>query len=86
MTLTSYLVETYVPRVRADDLAAAAARAGAAARSLAGEGQRIRFLRATFVPADELWLLAFEAESPALVAEATARAEIAYDRILEAVE
>lgn len=84
--VASYLVETYVPRVQAGELAAAAGRARAAARSLAGEGRRIRFLRATFVPADELWLLVFDAESPALVAEATARAEIAYDRILEAVE
>lgn len=84
--MPSYLVETYVPRVQAAGLDAAAGRARAAARSLAGEGRRIRFLRATFVPADELWLLAFDAESPALVAEATARAEIPYDRILEAVE
>ena len=84
--MASYLVETYVPRVHAGHLAAVAARARAAARSLAGEGRRIRFVRATFVPADELWLLVFDAESPALVAEATARAEIAYDRILEAVE
>lgn len=84
--MASYLVETYVPRTQAGDLAAAASRARAAARSLAGEGRRIRFVRATFVPADEVWLLAFDADSPALVAEATARAEIAYDRILEAVE
>lgn len=84
--MASYLVETYVPRVHAGHLAEVAGRARAAARSLAGEGRRIRFVRATFVPEDELWLLVFDAESPALVAEATARAEIAYDRILEAVE
>lgn len=84
--VASYLVETYVPRGREGELEAAAGRACDAATRLTEEGRQIRFLRSTFVPDDELCFLIFEAESQALVAEAAARAEIEYERIVEAVE
>lgn len=75
-----------MPRGHPRELEAAAGRAREAAELLAGEGRRIRFLRSTFVPDDELCFLIFEADSQALVAQAAARAAIEYERILEAVE
>lgn len=84
--MPSYVVETYVPRARAEELAAATARAREATRTLAKEGRRIRFLRSTFLPEDELCFFVFEAESPALVGEAAERAAIEFERIVEAVE
>ncbi|HEX4929894.1 MAG TPA: nickel-binding protein [Gaiellaceae bacterium] len=84
--MASYLVEAYVPRGRPKELEAAAGRAREAAARLTEEGLRIRFLRSTFVPDDELCFLIFEAESRALVAEAASRAAIEYERILEAIE
>lgn len=81
----NYIVETYVPQGR-EEVDRAAARARDAAESLTGEGTAIRFLRSTFVPADELCFFVFEAESSEVVGEATARAAIAVERIVEAVE
>ena len=84
--MPSYVVETYVPRGRDAELAATAGRARDAALRLAAEGRRIRFLRSTFLPTDELCFLVFEAESPSVVGEATERAAIEFERIIEAVE
>ncbi len=84
--MASYLIETYISRSRPGDVAAATGRAREAAELLAGEGRRIRFLRSTFVPDDELCFLLFEAESEAVVVQAAARAAIEYERVLEAVE
>ena len=84
--MLSYVVETYVPSGSDGELAATTERAREAARTLAAEGRRIRFLRSTFLPTDELCFLVFEAESPSVVGEATERAAIEFERIIEAVE
>ena len=84
--MASYVVETYVPRGNGAELAATAERAREAALMLAAEGRRIRFLRSTFLPTDELCFLVFDADSLGVVGEATARAEIEFERIIEAVE
>lgn len=84
--MPSYVVETYVPRSSSAELAATAERAREAALTLAAEGQRIRFLRSTFLPTDELCLLVFEADSPAVVGEATERAAIEFERVVEAID
>ncbi|MEP7334821.1 MAG: nickel-binding protein [Actinomycetota bacterium] len=83
--MPSYIVETYVPRGSGAEVTTAE-RAREAARTLAAAGRRIQFLRSTFLPSDELCFLVFEAESPAVVSEATARAAIDFARIVEAVE
>lgn len=80
------MVETYVPRTRAGEVSATASRAREAARRLTAEGRPIRFLRSTFLPSDEVCFLVFEADSQAVVDEATARAAIEVERILEALE
>ena len=75
-----------MPRGRGGEHAATAERARQAALTLAAEGQRIRFLRSTFLPTDELCFLVFEADSPGVVSEATERAAIEFERIVEAVD
>lgn len=84
--MPTYLLETYVPQARADQLADAAARARETALNLEAEGRWVRLLRSTFVPSDELGLLAFEAESADAVGELAARAAITVERIVEAID
>ncbi len=84
--MRSYLLETYVSRARAGELAEAAVRARDTARRLAAEGRRVRFVRSTFLPSDELGFLTFEAESADVVGEVATRAEFSVERIVEAVE
>lgn len=83
--MQSYVVELFLPR-HDGGLAATAERAREAALELAAEGRGIRFLRFTFLPTDELCFLVFEADSPAVVGEATERAALEVERIIEAVE
>jgi hypothetical protein len=75
----SYLVETYAPLGRADEVEAALAR-------LANGREAVRHLRATFVPEDETCFHLVEAPSLEAVREALQRAAIPYERIVEAVE
>lgn len=77
-----FVVEAYVPRGRATEVGDAEARARAAARAT----KRVRFVRATFFPDDELCLFVFEADSPRLVGAVTRRAGIRAERIVEAIE
>jgi hypothetical protein len=85
-TVPSYLVETYAPKLRADEARAAGRRARAAAEQLSGEGARIRYVRTTFLPDDETCFHVFEAASEEAVGEACRRAGIAAGRIAPAVE
>jgi hypothetical protein len=84
--MPSYLLETYEPRARTDELAEEAARARDTALRLEADGRRIRFVRSTFVPSDEIGVLVFEAESADAVGEVARRAAITYERIVEAIE
>jgi len=78
-----YLVECYLPAVGNGRLADLAARARAAARELQSEGADVRCLRAISVPADEACLLLYEGASIEQIREATARARIEIERIVE---
>ena len=84
--MPSYLLETYISRARADELTETAIRARDTALHLQAEGRGVRFVRSTFVPADELGFLTFEAESADVVGEVATRAAITFERIVEAVE
>lgn len=80
-----YLVESYLPATDGpEQLERVAARSRAAADELAREGAVLRYIEAILVPEDEMCLLVFEADSPALALEASARAGIAGERVLEA--
>jgi hypothetical protein len=79
-----YLVESYLPAHGDGELERVAARSRAAADELAREGASLRYIEAILVPEDEMCLLVYEAESPELALEASARAGIAGGRVLEA--
>jgi hypothetical protein len=81
----AYLVEIYLPS-SVDEFADAARRVAAAAADLAGEGLPLRYLHAIFVPEDETCFLLFDAESAHDAASATARAGIAFERIVDRPE
>jgi hypothetical protein len=83
--MPSYMVESYVPHGRSEELEAAGARARGAARALSAEGKSVRYLRSALLPGDELCLHLFEADSAALVGEASELAGIAAERVVEAV-
>jgi len=83
--MPSYLIESYLPRSRYDELPAVVSRLRHAAETLAAEGTRVRHLRSTFVPNDELCLHLLEAESAATVGEASRRAAIEPARVVQAL-
>jgi hypothetical protein len=85
-SLRSYLAESHLPRIRSAELRDAARRARLAAEALAAEGLRVRHVRTSFLPDDEVCLHFFEAPSADAVSEAMRRAALAVDRIVEAVE
>ena len=81
-----YLAELYLPRAERDRASQIAANAREAAEELAAEGAEVRHLRCTFVPEDEMCVLLYDASSAELVREASRRAGLACDRVLEAIE
>ena len=83
---TAFLVEHYWPGITPEGFEAAAKRVRERAAELSSAGQHIRFLHSTFVPKDEAAFCVFEAESPAVVEEAYARAGVPYERVLDALE
>jgi hypothetical protein len=84
--VATFLVEMYVPRLRAGQVDEAAARAGAAAAAMRRTGSDVRHLRVIFVPGDETCFHIFEAASAEHVWEAGRHAGLAFDRVAEAVE
>lgn len=84
--MPSYLVETYVPRSRADDARTTADRARTIAETLSRGGTPVRYIRTTFLPGDETCFHVFEAESEEAVGEVCRRAGIGSARIVPAVE
>jgi hypothetical protein len=83
--MPNYLVDGYLPRSRSSELAELIARLREAAEALTAEGTEVRHVRSSFLPADELLLHLMEAESAEAAGEATRRAGIAPERIVEAV-
>jgi hypothetical protein len=84
-TFQRYLVEAYHSAVSTERLTESARRARATARDVTDEGQPVRYLRATFVPEDELCLYSYEAVSRNAVEKASRRAGIGPGRIVEAL-
>jgi hypothetical protein len=79
-----YLVESYLPAGGDDDVSQVDTTARAAAEELRREGAGLHFVESIFVPVDEMCLLVFEADSAELVREASRRAGIPCERVLEA--
>jgi DNA-binding CsgD family transcriptional regulator len=84
--MRSYLVELQLPEGGAVALAAAGERARSAAEQLACEGTAVRWVRSIYVQEDDRCLLVMEAPSPEAVGEASRRAALEYERIVERTE
>jgi hypothetical protein len=82
----TFLVEMYMPRLRAGEVEKAAERARAAAAALRRSGSDVCYLRLIFVPDDETCFHLFEAASAETVRVAGHFAGLAFDRVTEAVE
>ena|SRR5829696_3743303 len=79
-----YLVESYLPPPSPEALERLEARATAAADELTRAGAPLRYIEAIVVPEDEMCMFVYEAGSAELAREASARAGIRCERIVEA--
>jgi uncharacterized protein DUF4242 len=79
---TRYLVELTRPDAGWEDIQAMTASLRSAAEELGGS---VRFLRSVFVPEDGSCLLIYEAPSAAAAEEAASRAQLAVERVHEAL-
>ncbi len=80
--MTRFLVEAYTPA--SIEIAEVEARARRAADDLAGAGTDVQYVRAIFVPEDELCLHLVDAASVEVASDLVRRAGISPDRIVEA--
>jgi hypothetical protein len=82
--VTQFLVEVFTPRASAGKLAAAERRAKLAARRSGTDGE-LRFVRATYIPEDEICFFVFDAPSGREAALVAQRAGLEPIRVVEAV-
>ncbi len=83
--MTQFLVEVFTPRASAGELAVAERRARSAARHVSDADGEVRFVRATYVPEDELCFFVFDAPSGRDAALVVQRAGLDPIRVVEAV-
>ena len=82
--MREFLIELYVPRADRGGAEAAAERVRLAAEELTREGTPVRYLRSIFVPEDETCFFLCEAASIEAVRETARRADLRFERIVEA--
>lgn len=83
--MPKYMVERHLPGITSDQLSAAAARAKVTTAQMSEEGTPIRYLRSTFVPSEEKCYCLFDGPSADAVEQANKRADIPYERVVEAI-
>lgn len=83
--MPKYLVERELPGFTEQQLRHAASRANATTAEMSREGTPIRYLRSTYLPAEQKCFCLFEAASPELVRKANERAQLPVQRITEAL-
>ena len=81
----TYLVECFTPGIDRRAVESAGTRAAAAAAELRREGILIEYAGAYLVPGDEVVLHLFAAESADAVRDASVRARVEYERVLESI-
>jgi hypothetical protein len=84
--MPAFLVESYIARGDAATIACHAHRARLAASELTQAGTPVRFVRSIFVPADEIFLLVYDAPVASAVRVAVERAGLSCDSLAPAVE
>lgn len=80
----TYLVECFAPGIEPPSVEAAARRARASAAALQAEGRDVNYVNAILVCDDEVIFHVFTAEGPEAVREASVRAQVPFERIVEA--
>jgi hypothetical protein len=81
----TYLLECYKPGLERADVESATNRALAASAELRVEGRKVEYVGAILVPEDEVVFHVFAAECAAAVREASIRASLEYERVVESV-
>jgi hypothetical protein len=81
----SYLIETYLARSQAGELASLERRARSAAEELTQEKTRVRFEQSIHVPEDEICFFVFDASSVRDAGLVAQRAGLDPFRVVEAV-
>ncbi len=83
--MATYIAERYLPGITPDQLAAAAGRAKHTTAQMEQEGTPVRYLRSTFIPGEDKSFCLFEGPSADVVKLANDRADLPYERIVEAM-
>ena len=83
--MAKYVVERYLPGITPDQLTAAAGSAKSTTAQMTEEGTPVRYLRSTFIPGEEKCFCLFEGPSAEAVRTANDRAQLPYERIVEAM-
>jgi len=83
--MKQFLVEVFTARANAGNLVTAERRATLAARRLSNGDRQVRFVRATYIPQDEICFFVFDAPSGQDAALAAHRAGLEAIRVVEAV-
>jgi Protein of unknown function (DUF4242) len=83
--MAHYLVEAYMPERHSDDLRSLVTRARDAAAAMRKDGTVVRYLRPIPVPEDETCFHLLEAPSAEAARELSRRADLVYERIVEAL-
>jgi len=81
--MKQYMVERYLPDVTAAQLDDTSERLAAAARALAAEGIKVRYVGSTFIPQEDSCFSKFESASEDHVRRACSRAQVPFAHILE---
>ena len=81
----TFLVECYAPDISRGDVDDAAERALAAAAEVRDEGCAVEYVGALFMPADEVVFHVFSSACAGAVREASSRAAVVFERIVESV-
>ncbi|HVP64971.1 MAG TPA: DUF4242 domain-containing protein [candidate division Zixibacteria bacterium] len=77
-----FLVERELQNATLDQLAAAQKAAIVAGKELTAKGQKVRYIRSTFVPGEGRCMCLFEAANAELVREANELAKLPFTRIV----
>lgn len=80
-----YLAECYSPGIARDDVQATGERAIEASARLRDEGCSIEYIGAILVPADEVVFHVFASACVGAVREASVRAAVPFERVVESV-
>lgn len=84
--MSVYMVERSLKGIAMSDLAAAQQAAIATTRQMSADGTPVRYIRTTFVPDSGRCMCLFEAEDAATVEQANRKANIPFDRVVEAMD